>query len=72
MRRNPRGLVLIITNIDYKYSDKEPRNSAKHDESNLKQLFDQMGFHVISYRNLTGEVNIIVLIIRKQLKNFKL
>lgn len=57
MRRNPRGLVLIITNIDYKHSGKEPRSSAKHDESNLKQLFDQMGFHVISYCNLTGEVN---------------
>lgn len=55
MRRNPRGLVLIITNIDYKHSGKEPRSSAKHDESNLKQLFDQMGFHVISYCNLTGE-----------------
>ncbi|XP_076757715.1 death regulator Nedd2-like caspase [Xylocopa sonorina] len=53
MRSNPRGLVLIITNIVYK--DLDPRKSAVHDESNLKELFKQMGFEVICHRNLTGQ-----------------
>lgn len=57
MRSKPRGLVLIITNIHYKYSSKVPRSSATHDAENLKQLFEQMGFKVISYLDLTGEVN---------------
>ncbi|XP_076180521.1 death regulator Nedd2-like caspase isoform X2 [Ptiloglossa arizonensis] len=55
MRSKPRGLVLIITNIHYKYSSKVPRSSATHDAENLKQLFEQMGFKVISYLDLTGE-----------------
>lgn len=60
MRSKPRGLVLIITNIDYKYPHKEPRNSAMYDELNLKQLFEQMGFYVYSYCNLTGQVTILL------------
>ncbi|KZC10457.1 PREDICTED: caspase-3 [Dufourea novaeangliae] len=55
MRSNPRGLVLIVTNIQYKYSDGEPRSSAARDEENIKDLFNQMGFQVISYNDLTGE-----------------
>ncbi|XP_017764641.1 PREDICTED: caspase-3 [Eufriesea mexicana] len=55
MRSKPRGLVLIITNIDYKYPDKEPRSSAMYDELNIKQLFEQMGFRVYSYCNLTRQ-----------------
>ncbi|XP_060823588.1 caspase-6 [Bombus pascuorum] len=55
MRSKPRGLVLIITNIDYKHPDREDRNSAIYDESNLKQLFRQMGFEVFSYCNLTAQ-----------------
>ncbi|KOX68315.1 Caspase Nc [Melipona quadrifasciata] len=55
MRSKPRGLALIITNIDYTRPDKEPRTSAIHDELNLKQLFDQMGFHVFSFCNLTAQ-----------------
>ncbi|OXU20628.1 hypothetical protein TSAR_006461 [Trichomalopsis sarcophagae] len=52
MRSNPRGLVLMITNIDYKILDKRP--SAKYDEDNLTNLFEEMGFRVIKYKNLTG------------------
>ncbi|KAK9302737.1 hypothetical protein QLX08_005356 [Tetragonisca angustula] len=55
MRSKPRGLVLIITNIDYAHPDKEPRTSAIYDELNLKQLFEQMGFHVFSFCNLTAQ-----------------
>ncbi|XP_043258768.1 caspase-6-like isoform X1 [Colletes gigas] len=55
MRSKPRGLVLIITNIQYKYSNEKPRNSAAHDEVNLRNLFTQMGFIVISHFDLTGE-----------------
>ncbi|XP_066603203.1 caspase-3-like [Prorops nasuta] len=50
MRSNPRGLVLIISNIHY--VDQEPRMSAVFDEHNLRLLFEQMGFKVITYRDL--------------------
>ncbi|XP_076285376.1 death regulator Nedd2-like caspase [Lasioglossum baleicum] len=53
MRNKPRGLVLIITNIHYKYSYKEPRSSAAHDEENMRNLFEQMGFRVISLFDLS-------------------
>lgn len=52
MRSKPRGLVLIITNI--KYGD-HTRHAAEVDESNLKDLFEQMGFQVITERNLTSK-----------------
>ncbi|XP_046144715.1 caspase-1-like [Osmia bicornis bicornis] len=55
MRSKPRGLVLIITNIHFKHPDIESRNSAVHDEQNLKRLFEQMGFQVITHLHLTGE-----------------
>lgn len=55
MRSNPRGIVLIITNIYYN-ADEKPRLSAKHDEDNLKELFEQMGFVVVTTQNLTGQV----------------
>lgn len=54
MRSNPRGLVLIITNIHYK--EEPPRLSAQHDEINLEILFKKMGFKVIREQNLTGQV----------------
>lgn len=57
MRSNPRGLVLLITNIDYKWAKEKPRLSALHDEENLKELFEQMGFKVIPKQNLTGKVS---------------
>ncbi|XP_078033623.1 death regulator Nedd2-like caspase isoform X2 [Augochlora pura] len=55
MRSKPHGLVLIITNIHYKYSHKEVRSSAAHDEQNIKHLFEEMGFQVISHFDLTKE-----------------
>ncbi|XP_014470769.1 PREDICTED: caspase-3-like [Dinoponera quadriceps] len=51
MRSNPRGLVLLITNILYE----KPRLAAEHDENNLTELFQEMGFHVISKKNLKGK-----------------
>lgn len=54
MRSKPRGLVLIITNIYYESYEK-PRFSAKHDNNNLEKLFEEMGFTVVSYGNLTGQ-----------------
>lgn len=58
MRSNPRGLVLIIANNLYKkQTDRRP--SAKHDEANLKKLFEEMGFKVFAYFDLTGEVILI-------------
>lgn len=56
MQSKPRGLVLIITNIHYNHPDEKPRISAIHDEANLKELFEKMGFEVVTYRNLTGQV----------------
>lgn len=56
MRSKPRGLVLIIANIYY-YSS-EPRFSAQHDTNNLQTLFEEMGFKVVVYENLTGKVYI--------------
>lgn len=55
MRSNPRGIVLIIANSLYKIQ-KDRRPSAKHDETNLKKLFEEMGFKVITYFDLTGAV----------------
>ncbi|XP_012214780.1 caspase-3 [Linepithema humile] len=55
MRSKPRGIILIITNIYYNSSDEKPRLSAKHDEDNLKELFEKMGFVVVTRQNLTGQ-----------------
>jgi len=56
MRSKPRGVVLIITNIYYNSPNEKPRFSAKHDEDNLKELFEKMGFIVVTEQNLTGQV----------------
>lgn len=56
MRSKPRGLVLIITNIYYESTYEKHRFSAIHDKNNLKKLFEEMGFIVITYGNLTGQV----------------
>lgn len=54
MRSNPRGLVLIIRLTDY---IRQPiRNGSLHDEKNLKDLFEQMGFKTICKSNLTASV----------------
>lgn len=63
MRSDPRGLVLIIANNLYK-KQKDRRPSAKHDESNLKRLFEEMGFRVITYFDLTGQVCLFLIYIK--------
>ncbi|XP_015189287.1 PREDICTED: caspase-2-like [Polistes dominula] len=55
MTSNPRGLVLIITNIDYKSDLEKPRTSAIHDQINLFHLFHQMGFSIEKHCDLTGQ-----------------
>jgi len=45
------------TNIYYESSYEKHRFSAKHDDINLKKLFEEMGFIVVSYGNLTGQVH---------------
>lgn len=57
MKSNPRGMVLLITNIDYVSSDRK-RESAKLDHKNLIELFKQMGLEVIERINLTADVSI--------------
>lgn len=56
MRSKPRGLVLIIANIYYYSPEDKPRLSAQHDTNNLQTLFEEMGFKVVVYENLTGKV----------------
>lgn len=54
MQSKPRGLVLIINNI--KFDNEQPeRAAAEHDEANLLNLFEQMGFKVEVSSNLTGK-----------------
>ncbi|XP_015120393.1 caspase Dronc isoform X2 [Diachasma alloeum] len=53
MRSNPRGLVLLITLMDYQ-KNKKVRHAAEHDHHNLTQLFEQMGFEVIAKTNLSA------------------
>lgn len=55
MTSNVRGLVLIITLIAYEGNLN--RTAAEHDERNLRELFQQMGFTVFSYKNLTVAVS---------------
>lgn len=58
MRSKPRGLVLIITNIHYESSyERYHRFSAEHDQNNLEKLFEEMGFSVVTDKNLTGQVH---------------
>lgn len=56
MRSKPRGLVLIIVNINYV---SEARTAAEYDERNLIDLFEQMGFEVIKKRDLTVPVSFV-------------
>ncbi|XP_034945234.1 caspase Dronc-like [Chelonus insularis] len=63
MRSNPRGLVLLISLINYAPANLY-RAAAELDDKNLKDLFKQMGFKVQSERNLTAEQ------IRQTIKEF--
>ncbi|XP_074108922.1 death regulator Nedd2-like caspase [Cotesia typhae] len=63
MKSNPRGMVLLITIIEYVSSDRK-RESAKLDHKNLIELFKQMGLEVIDRINLTADE------IRKEIRDF--
>lgn len=71
MRSSPRGLVLIINNIHFQFSNEKPRISAEHDEVNLQQLFEDMGFKVIVHRDLTTQVSERILIFSLYISSFK-
>ncbi|XP_063975344.1 caspase b-like [Diachasmimorpha longicaudata] len=53
MRSRPRGLVLLITLMNYK-EPKKVREAAEYDHNNLKELFEQMGFTVIAKWDLSA------------------
>lgn len=53
MRSNPRGLVLIIVNENF--DNLPPRTAANKDRENLTWLFTDMGFEVISKKDLTSK-----------------
>ncbi|CAD6210353.1 GSCOCG00010891001-RA-CDS [Cotesia congregata] len=63
MKSNPRGIVLLITIIEY-VAFYRNRQSAKLDHKNLLELFKQMGFEVVERINLTADE------IRKEIKDF--
>ncbi|XP_058794751.1 caspase b-like [Phymastichus coffea] len=52
MQSHPRGLVLIITNTEFEHLTHRP--SATKDKENLTKLFEEMGFCVQTFENLTG------------------
>ena len=54
MRSNPRGIVIIVNNVNFENSSN--RTGSTVDEKNLNQLFTEMGFYVIVRRDLTGKV----------------
>jgi len=53
MSSSPRGLALIINNIEFTYPDLFPyRKGANVDSENLAELFTQLGFKVETHLNL--------------------
>ncbi|RZC33629.1 caspase Nc-like, partial [Asbolus verrucosus] len=55
IRSKNRGQVLIINNIHFDSELHQTRRGAEVDESNLKDLFEKIGFSIDMYRNLTKE-----------------
>jgi len=51
-RSKNRGRLLLINNIEFA-KEKLRRKGAELDEENVAELFRQMGFDVVKYRNLT-------------------
>jgi hypothetical protein len=56
MTSHPRGLALIINNIQFQCEPNRTRLGAEKDSDNLKRLLDQMGFEVIVETNVTKQV----------------
>lgn len=54
----PKGYLLMINNVEFVNSIHEYREGAIVDESNMNDLFEQLGFKVIIYRNQGYQVNI--------------
>lgn len=55
MRRHNRGVVFIVNIINYKNDTHPKRNGAETDKVNLISLFQQLGFTVFYYEDLTRE-----------------
>lgn len=53
MRSANRGAVLIINNKYFDLDLHEPRNGAEVDQACLEELFQQFGFKIVTWQNLT-------------------
>ena len=61
MQRAPRGIILIINNLDFEKARKrgkqlEDRNSSTFDECNLTALFEHLSFKVVIKQDVTAQV----------------
>lgn len=57
MKSSPRGLALIINNIEFLGDPDAKRNGAQYDSVNLENLFTQMGYKVILVENVKKDVS---------------
>lgn len=58
-RSKTRGRLLLINNVTF-IDQKLERRGAEVDELNLVKLFEQMGFYVEKYRDLSKKVSHII------------
>ena len=55
MKRNvPRGICLVINNIQFTGGGLKNRVGAEKDDERMKDLFEKLGFKVVVKRNLTS------------------
>ncbi len=55
MTGNPRGRVLIISNVSFDTMD--DRQPSLHDANNLRNLFERLHFKVVTKEDLTARVS---------------
>ncbi|XP_031432332.1 caspase-2 isoform X2 [Clupea harengus] len=55
MQSSPRGLVLVLSNVDFEASEFEMRRGGEVDEDVLKRLFVELNFIVVLRKNLTAQ-----------------
>lgn len=55
MTARPRGLCLIVNNVDFEHDLFPTRRGSDQDANRFDQLFTQLGFHTIMARNLTAD-----------------
>lgn len=55
MTSNPRGLCLIINNVDFEADIFPQRKGSDEDARRFDVIFDQLGFKVVMRRNLTAD-----------------